>query len=58
MDDIEVLSERHRSLQIMNKALKETYESLDKEMSIEPTPVMMNNNIQATMPKSMVPDLE
>ena len=54
MDNIETLPERLGSLQIMNKASEETYEWLDEEISV--APVMMNNNIQATMPKSMVPD--
>jgi len=56
MDDIEVLSERLGSLQIMNKALKEIYEWSDKEMSAAPAPAMTNNNRQTAMLKSIVSD--
>ena len=55
-DNIEVLSERLGSLQIMNKASEETYKQSDKEMSVAPAPAMTNNNGQAVMLKSMVPD--
>jgi len=55
-DNIEVLSERLRSLKIINKASSETNKQTDKEMSIAPVPATMNDNIQAVMPKSMVPD--
>ena len=34
------------------------YKQSDKEMSITLVPVTMNNNTQAIMPKSMVPNLE
>ena len=57
-NDIETLSERLGFLQIMNEALKETSEQSDEEISVVLVPVMMNNNIQAIMLKSMVPDLE
>ena len=57
-NDIEILSERLGFLQIMNEALKETSEQSDEEISVVLAPVMMNNNIQAIMLKSMVPDPE
>jgi len=41
----------------MNKASSETNKQLDKEMSIAPAPAVTNNNVQAVMPKSIVPDL-
>ena len=56
-DNIEVLSERLGSLQIMNKASEEMNEQLDKEISVVLAPVMINNE-QAVMPKSIVPDPE
>ena len=40
----------------MNKALEETSEQSDNNMSVALVPVMMNN-AQTTMLKSMVPDL-
>jgi len=43
-------------LQIANEASEE-YEQTNTEMSEVPAPVTVNNNIQATMPKSMVSDL-
>ena len=43
-------------MQITNKALEGMYEQSDEEMSVAPVLVMMNNNIQAVMPKSIVPD--
>jgi len=43
-------------LQITNKVSEEIYEQLDEEMSVALVPVMINNNIQAIIPKSMVPD--
>ena len=56
-DDIEALSERLEFLQIMNKALEETYKQSDEEISVASTPATIkNNNTQAVMPKSMVPD--
>ena len=57
-DDIEALLERLGFLQIMNKALEESYKWLDKEISVTLAPVMMNNNEQATIPKSTVLDPE
>ena len=56
IDDIEVLSERLGSLQTINKASEESYEQSDKEISIILAPVIINNNGQATILKSMVLD--
>jgi len=56
MDNIEVLLERLRSLQITNKALEETCEQLDKKISTTPALVIMNNNEQTVTPKNIVPD--
>ena len=50
---IETLLEWLESLQITNKALSYN-EWIDIEMS--GTPVLANENIQAMMPKSIVPD--
>ena len=60
MDNIEVLSERLKSLKIMNKASSKTNEQSDEEISVVPALVlaMMNDNVQAITPKSMVLDLE
>ena len=55
-DNIEVLSERLESLQIINKASEEC-EWSDIDMSTAPVPASMMNNKQATMPKSIVLDL-
>ena len=44
-DDIEALLEKFRFLQIMNKALEETYKQSDKEISKAPVPVTTNNNV-------------
>ena len=55
-DNIEVLSERLESLQIINKASEE-YKWSDIDMSTVPVPASMMNNKQATMPKSIVLDL-
>jgi len=44
-NDIEPLSERLGFLKIINKALSETNEKSDKEMSVAPAPATMNNNI-------------
>jgi len=55
INDIEALSERLGSLQITEEALNE-YEQTDTEMSETPAQAMSNENIQAVMPKSMVPD--
>ena len=56
-DNIETLLEQLRFLQITNEALEE-YKWTDIEMSGVSAPVIVNNNIQATMLKSMVPDPE
>jgi len=58
MNNIEALSKRLEFLKITNKALSKTNKQLDKEISIVPIPAMMNDNIQAIIPKSMVPDPE
>ena len=55
-NNIETLSERLRSLQITNKALKETNKLSDEEILVALAPVIMNSNGQAIIPKSMVPD--
>ena len=57
-NDIEILSERLRSLKITNEASSKTNKQSDKEMSIVLAPTTMNDNIQTVMPKSMVSDLE
>ena len=57
-NDIEVLSERLRSLKITNEASSKTNKQSDKEMSIVLAPTTMNDNIQTVMPKSMVSDPE
>ena len=57
-NDIEVLSERLRSLKITNEASSKTNKQSDKEMSIVLAPTTINDNIQTVMPKSMVSDLE
>jgi len=55
-NNIEVLSERLGSLQITEEASSED-EQTDIEMSLALAPaVTMNKNIQAGMPKNMVPD--
>jgi len=43
-NNIEVLSERLGSLQIINKALEEIYKQSDEEISVVPASVMTNNN--------------
>jgi len=55
IDNIEALSERLGSLQIMNKALEE-YKQSDTEISTAPAPAPTMNNKQATMSKNIVPD--
>jgi len=52
MNDIEILSEQLGSLQIIEKALNE-YKQTDIEILAASA---TNKNIQAIMPKSMVPD--
>jgi len=56
-ENIEALSEQLKSLWIENKALEE-YKRTDTEMSKIPALVTVNDNTQATMPKSIVLDPE
>ena len=55
MNDLEVLSERLRSLKIINKASEETNKWSDKEMSV--APALTNENVQVTVSKNIIPDL-
>jgi len=57
-DDIETLSERLGSLQINEEASTDENETMDTEMSGTPAPVAaaVSENIQAGLPRSMVPD--
>jgi len=57
-NNIKALSEQLGSLQITNKTSDETIEQLDEAMSVAPVLVTTNNNKQAVMLKSIVPDLE
>ena len=59
MNDIEALSEQLGSLQINEEASMEEYEQTDTEMSAAPatTAAAINENVQAGLPKNMVPDL-
>jgi len=43
-------------LQITNETSSETNKQTDKEMSMEETPVVTNNKVQAVMPKNIVLD--
>ena len=56
-NDIEALSEQLESLQITEEASTE-YKQIDTEMSSAPAlaAVVISENIQAGMPKNMVPD--
>ena len=56
MNNIETLLERLGFLKIMNKASSEINKQTDKEVSIAPVLAMMNNNVQAVIPKSIVLD--
>ena len=56
--NLEALSKRLRSLKITNEVSSEMNKRSDKEMSVAPVPVTMNDNIQAVIPKSMVLDPE
>ena len=56
-NNIEVLSEQLGSLQITKEALSK-YKQTDTEMSAAPAPAPANENVQAIIPKSIVPDLE
>ena len=55
-NDIKALFKRLGSLKIINKALEETYEQSDEEMSV--APASANENIQAIMPNSIISDSE
>jgi len=44
MDNIEALSERLRSLQIINEVLDKISKQSDKEISVAPVPVTTNNS--------------
>ena len=57
-NNIKTLSEQLGSLQITNKTSDETIEQLDEAMSVAPVSVTTNNNKQAVILKSMVPDPE
>jgi len=54
-NNIEVLSERLGSLQIINKALEEIYKQSDEEISVVPASVMTNNNRQAVIVMNLNP---
>jgi len=56
INNIEVISERLGSLKITNKASEEMNKQSDKEIS--EVPALMNENVQITISKSMVLDLE
>jgi len=57
-DDVEALSERLGSLQIKEEASTDEYEPTDTEMTGTPAPeaTVASENIQAGLPKSIVPD--
>ena len=57
-DNIEALSEQLGSLQINEEASTDEYEPTDTEMSVVPATVAaaVSENVQAELPKSMVPD--
>ena len=57
-DDIEALSERLGSLQINEETSTDEYEPTDTEMSGTPAPgaAVASENVQAGLPKNMVPD--
>ena len=55
MNDIEALSEWLGSLQIMEEASSK-YEWTDTEMSAAPVAIANSENVQAGMPKNIVPD--
>ena len=60
MNDIETLSEQLESLQIIEEASTKYKQTTIEEMSVAPAPVAVANseNIQAGIPKNIVPDLE
>jgi len=57
-NEIEALSEQLRSLQIMEEASDEYEQTTIEEMSAAPAPAAVadSENIQAGLPKNMVPD--
>ena len=55
MNDIEAFSEWLGSLQIMEEASSK-YEWTDTEMSAAPAAIANSENVQAGMPKNIVPD--
>ena len=57
-DDIKALSERLGSLQINQETSTDEYEPTDTEMSGTPAPgaAVASENVQAGLPKNMVPD--
>jgi len=57
-NDIEALSERLESLQIMEEASDEYKQTTTEEILVAPAPAAVANseNIQAGLPKNMVPD--
>ena len=57
-DDIEALSEQLGSLQIIEEASEEYEQMTMEDMSVAPAPETAMNNIQAGLPKNMVPDPE
>ena len=56
-NNIEALSEQLGSLQITEET-SEDYKQSDIEILVEPVLVVINENIQAVMPKNMVLDPE
>ena len=60
MNDIEALSEQLGSLQINEEASTEEYKQTDTEMSVAPATMAaaVNENVQAGLPKNIVPDPE
>ena len=57
MDNIEVLLERLRSLQIINKASEKTYKQSNEEIFVVQVLATMNDNTQAIILKSIISDL-
>ena len=56
-NDIEVLSERLGSLQINEEASTSKYKQTDTEMPVaQPAAAAISENVQAGLPKNMVPD--
>ena len=55
-NDIEMLSERLGFLQITEEASDEYKQTTTEEMSVAPAAVANSKNVQAGLPKNMVPD--